>query len=108
MVFIKVFVIHSFIFRGTKTKKHEIPLTVRLLRFHIRIILVNSDIAIANYIDDNTPHVWSPGLHSIISKPQKNTGRIFSSFHNSNLISNAGKSQVIVNSKENLEIEVSS
>ena len=70
--------------------------------------LKNSDIDIANYDDDNTLCACSSDLDSIIFKLQKNTERIFRWLRNSNLISNAEKSHLIVNSEENLEIQVSS
>ena len=72
------------------------------------LFLKNSDIDIANYDDDNTPCDCSSDLDSIIFKLQKNTERIFRWLHNNNLISNAEKSHLIVNSEENLEIQVSS
>ena len=72
------------------------------------LFLKDSDIDIAYYADDNIPYTCSSDLDSIIFKLQKNTERIFRWFHNSNLISNAGKSHLIVSSKENLEIQVSS
>lgn len=71
-------------------------------------LLENSDIFIASYADANKPHVWWPGLASLISQPQKKKiERIFNWFYNSNSISNAGKSNLIVSSKENSEIDVS-
>ena len=72
------------------------------------LLLENCDIDIANYADDNTPYTCSSDLDSVIFKLQKNTERIFRWFYNNNLILNAEKSHLIVNSKENLESEVSS
>ena len=72
------------------------------------LFLENSDINIANFADDNTPYACSSDLDSVILKFQKNTERIFRWFHNNNLISNAGNSHLIVSSKENLKIQVSS
>ena len=68
----------------------------------------NSDIDIANYVDDNTSYACSSGLDFVIFKLQKNTKRIFRCFHNNNLISNAEKSHLIVSSKGILKIQVSS
>ena len=45
--------------------------------------------------------------HQSTSKKKKKIERIFNWFHNSNSISNAGKSHLIVSSKENSEIDVS-
>ena len=67
-----------------------------------------SDIDIANYADDNKPSACSSDHDSVIFKIQKNTERIFRWFYNNNLISNAGKSHLIVCTKKNLEIQVSS
>ena len=72
------------------------------------LFLKDSDIDIAYYADDNIPYTCSSDLDSIIFKLQKNTERIFRWFHNSNLISKTEKSHLIVSSKENLEIQVSS
>ena len=44
-------------------------------------------------------------IESVIFKLQKSTERIFKWFRNNNLTSNAEKSQLIVSSKENLEIQ---
>ena len=46
-------------------------------------------------------------LNSVIFKLQKNTEKIFRWFYNSNLISNAEKSHLIVSTKKNVEIQVS-
>ena len=46
-------------------------------------------------------------LPSVNPKKKKKIERIFNWFHNSNSISNAGKSNLIVSSKENSEIDVS-
>ena len=72
------------------------------------LFIENSDIDIANYADDNTPHACSSDLDSAIFKFQKNTEIIFRWFYNNNLISNAEKSHLIVSTKKNLEIQVSS
>ena len=72
------------------------------------LFIENSDTDIANYADDNTPYVCSSDLDSVIFKLQKNTERIFRWFYNNNLISNAEKSHLIVSTKNNLEIQVSS
>ena len=72
------------------------------------LFIENSDIDIANYADDNTPYACSSDLHSVIFKLQKNTERIFRWFYKSNLISNAEKSHLLVSTKKNLEIQVSS
>ena len=66
-----------------------------LLLFNIYIcglLLEKSDIDIANYADDNTPHACSSDIDSVIFKPQKNTERNFRWLYNNNLISNAEKS----------------
>ena len=68
----------------------------------------NNYIDIANYADDNTPYACSSDIDSVILKLQKITERIFTWFHNNNLISNHEKSHLIVSAKENLEIQVSS
>ena len=73
------------------------------------LIIENSDNDIAHYADnDNTPYACSSDLDSVIFKLQKNTERIFRCFYNNNLISNAEKSHLIVSTKKNLEIQVSS
>ena len=72
------------------------------------LFIENNDIDIANYADDNTPYVCSSDLDSAIFKLQKNTERIFTWFYNNNLISNVEKSHLIVSTKKNLEIQVSS
>ena len=72
------------------------------------LFLGNSGIGIVNYADDNTPHDWLSDLESVIFKLQKNTERIFRCLYNNYLISNAEKINLIVSSKENLEIQVSS
>ena len=72
------------------------------------LFLENSDINIADYADDNTPYACSSDLDSDIFKLQRNTERIFRWFHNNNLIPNSEKSHLIVSSKDNLEIQVSS
>ena len=72
------------------------------------LFVENSDIGLANYADDNIPYACSSDLDSVIFKLQKNTERIFRWFYNNNLISNAEKSNLIVSTKNNLEIEVSS
>ena len=46
-------------------------------------------------------------LNSVIFKLQKNTEKNFRWFYNSNLISNAEKSHLIVSTKKNVEIQVS-
>ena len=79
-----------------------------LFNIYICDLLENSDIDIANYADDNTPYACSSDLDSVIFKLQKNTERIFRWFYNSNLISNAEKSHLIVSTKKNLKIQVSS
>ena len=71
------------------------------------IFIENSDIDIANYADDNTQYVCSSDFDSVFFK-QKNTERIFRWFYNNNLISNVEKSHLIVSTKKNLEIQVSS
>ena len=81
------------------------------LLFNISIcdlFLENSDIDIANYVDDNAPYACSSDLDSVTFKLQKNTERIFRWFYNNNLISNAEKSHLIVSTKNNLEIQLSS
>ena len=70
------------------------------------LLFENSDNDIANYFDGNTPYVYSSNLDSVISKLQKR--RISIWFHNNKLIPNTGKSHLIVRSKKNLEIQVSS
>ena len=70
--------------------------------------LENSDMNIANYADDSTPYACSWDVDSVIFNFQKNTERVFRWFHNNNLILNAEKSHLIVSSKQNLEIQVSS
>ena len=80
------------------------------LLFNIYIcdfFIENSDIDIANYADDNRPYACSSDLDSAIFKLQRNTERIFRWFHNNNLISNAEKSNLIVSTKKDLEIQVS-
>ena len=72
------------------------------------LFIENSDIDIANYADVSTPYACSSYLDSAIFKLQKNTERIFRCFYNNNLISNARKSHLIVSTKKNLEIQVSS
>ena len=72
------------------------------------LFIENSDIDIDNYADDNTPYACSSDLDSVIFKLQKITERIFRWFSNNNLISNAEKSHLIVSTKKNLEIQVSS
>ena len=72
------------------------------------LLIENSDIDIDNYADDNTPYACSSDLDSVIFKLQKITERIFRWFSNNNLISNAEKSHLIVSTKKNLEIQVSS
>ena len=72
------------------------------------LFIENSDIDIANYDDDNTPYACSSDLDSVIFKLQKNTERIFRWFYNNGLISNVEKSHLIVSTKKNLEIQVSS
>ena len=72
------------------------------------LLLENNDTDIANYADGNAPYACSSDPSFVIFKLQKNTERIFRWFHNNNLISNAEKSNLIVSSKENLEIQVSS
>ena len=72
------------------------------------LYLENCDIDIANYADDNTPYVCSSDIDFVIFKLQINTERIFGWFYNNNLISNAKKSHLIVSTKNNLEIQVSS
>ena len=84
---------------------------LRPLLFNIYVcdlFLEDSDIDIANYADDNTPYACSSDLDSVIFKPQENTERIFRWFYNNNLISNAEKSNLIVSTKNNLEIQISS
>ena len=64
------------------------------LHFYIYIcdlFFENSDIDIANYTDDNALYAYSSDLDALIFKLQKHSERIFSLFHNSNLISNAEK-----------------
>ena len=81
------------------------------LLFNISIcdlFLENSDIDIANYVDDNAPYAYSSDLDSVTFKLQKNTERIFRWFYHNNLISNAEKSHLIVSTKNNLEIQLSS
>ena len=72
------------------------------------LFIENGDIDIANYADDNTPYACSSDLDSVIFKLQKNTEKFFRWFYNNNLISNAEKSHLIVSTKKNLEIQVSS
>ena len=72
------------------------------------LFIENSDIDTANYADNNTPYVCSSDLDSVIFKLQKNTERIFKWFYNNNLISNTEKSHLILSTKKNLEIQVSS
>ena len=72
------------------------------------LFIENSDIDIANYADDNTPYACSSDLDSVIFKLQRNIERIFRWFYNNNLISNAEMSHLIVSTKKNLEIQVSS
>ena len=72
------------------------------------LFIENSDIDITSYADDNTPYACSSDLDSVIFKLQKNTERIFRWFYSNNLISNAEKSHLIVSTKKNLEIQVSS
>ena len=64
----------------------------------MRLLFENSDI-IANYDDDNTPYAGSSDLYSVIFKIQKKTQKEFS---------NAENSHLLVSSKENLDIQVSS
>ena len=67
-----------------------------------------SDIDNSNYADDNTSYacvLLKFDIESVIFKLQKSTERIFKWFRNNNLTSNAEKSQLIVSSKENLEIQ---
>ena len=63
----------------------------------------NSDIDIANYADDIIFHE-----NLILLLFPKNAEISFNWFHNNNLISNAEKSNLIANSKDNLEVQVSS
>ena len=80
-----------------------------LFNIYVRdLFLEDSDIDIANYADDNTPYACSSDLDSVIFKPQENTERIFRWFYNNNLISNAEKSNLILSTKNNLEIQISS
>ena len=72
------------------------------------LFIENSDIDIANHGDDNTPYACSSDLDFVIFKLQKNTERIFRWSYNNNLISNAERSHLIVSTKKNLEIQVSS
>ena len=72
------------------------------------LFIENSDIDIANYADDNTPYACSSDLDSVTFKLQKNTEKFFRWLYNNNLISNAEKSHLIVSTKKNLEIQVSS
>ena len=72
------------------------------------LFLENSDVDIANYADNNIPYTCSSDLDSVIFKIQKYTEIIFRRFYNDNLISNAEKSHLIVSTKKNLEIQVSS
>ena len=72
------------------------------------LFIENSDIDIANYDDDNTPYACSSDHDSVIFKLQKNTESIFRWFYNNDLISNVEKSNLIVSTKKNLEIQVSS
>ena len=68
----------------------------------------NSDIDIANYAVDNKPYACSSDRDFVINKLQENTERSLRWSHNNNLTSIAGKSHLIVFSKKNLEIQVSS
>ena len=72
------------------------------------LFIENSDIDIANYADDNTPYACSSDLDSVTFKLQKNTEKFFRWLYNNNLMSNAEKSHLIVSTKKNLEIQVSS
>ena len=72
------------------------------------LFIENSDIDIANYADDDIPYACSSDHDSVIFKLQKNTDRIFTWFYNNNSVSNAEKSHLIVSTKKNLEIQVSS
>ena len=72
------------------------------------LFIENSDIDIANHGDDNTPYACSSDLDFVIFKLPKNTERVFRWSYNNNLISNAEKSHLIVSTKKNLEIQVSS
>lgn len=60
----------------------------------------------ADHADNNIPYTCLSDLDSVISKLQKK--RVSRWFHENNVISNPEKSHLIVSSKENLEIQVSS
>ena len=65
----------------------------------------NRDIDINNFLEDITPYFLS---FPVVSKTQEDTKIIFRWFPNNNLISNAERSPLIVNSKKILEVKVSS